>query len=1080
MEQLQQQWEDLQAYQQIISTSPTSHLKGINHHWSKTLINIITNERHEQCQQSWVTAYNKLIRKKQAHAARLRMQGKYKESNREMKNIVKFINGENINHHPQQIPPIELRVADPFPRIIARPQTVANRFADHLEQFFNTMLQSQQQQDATIIDHQNTIRDPNSTPEETQRAHTELQQLQDNIEPSQSNAATLNYRITPREIAKAISKLKRFKSLGSDMLPIELLLTCCETNNYKKHDIYGDDKNSIIKSKIQRRSYQMNKTKHLFNRPPQLEQKFMSKLHHPPNSMLIAVTKLFNMIYSTSITPRIWNVSYITMLPKDPTDLHNINKYRPISVGANLQKIFNKVLCDRLQEHALWAKLISQSQAAYQKQRERHENLIILIENAQQAIKQNIELWTLYIDISKAFDAIPHRKLIKLLHFKLPNANIFISYIHNLYSNLCFTIKINNRFSDIKRQVSGIKQGCVISPLLFILYFNEITKFTTNLSLEYADDLTVQEYSQQLLQHQANIIGQQCKRYNLNINYEKCDLQVFKDSPSLTPLTIQINGNTIQESENVKYLGLTINNQLKIDQMFPKFKDTKIIYMSKTLSSTIIPTSVKQQIINEQIYAKSFHNAPVLGLLLQSNQDNFDYFQDHIINPLNNLLLIAAKINNARANPNPIMAYSTLQITPPKAFVLTQTMRFLHKYTYNSEINPLLYKIITRSHINPNTSLINNFITKSHQTMLNVPIFEKKMNELEHHNVSFDFPLEKFRRPYILNSTFEKILFSHRFIKSPINPNVFPFKPKSDHLSDFVPELYKHCIILQDIMIYRQLTFNRTNNKLHQYFVTYNVENKQILTFLSSTIVQLNRGINLINNLMTDIPVHHKFHTGTRRLLRKRCHWCQRTLYNEYHVLIECSHAKAKRREILEEAKYIIRKYGWENQYSQEESKYRSLPFQSSIIQMQQKLLSDPDFQPIQQLILDPFSTQSKQLLSNNDINPESILSCWWDHDITTHYVSRGYHPLNNCPIRILVYSEQYQQLLHHQRLLSMWKPTYIKFPTTMEDLEVLFDHIMDGAEQKHFYKLFALENIPSIVKTFVYIYLAIAAPALL
>jgi 2-oxoglutarate dehydrogenase complex dehydrogenase (E1) component-like enzyme len=126
------------------------------------------------------------------------------------------------------------------------------------------------------------------------------------------------------------------------------------------------------------------------------------------------------------------------------------------------------------------------------------------------------------------------------------------------------------------------------------------------------------------------------------------------------------------------------------------------------------------------------------------------------------------------------------------------------------------------------------------------------------------------------------------------------------------------------------------------------------------------------------------------------------------------------------------------------------------------------------------FIYQSQQRLLNHNIHPESILSCWWDHDFTTQPIQRSYCPNLNNQIRNLLYSEQYQQLLHYQNVLVMWSPSTITMPKSMQQFNELLLYILEGAEEKHFYKLFALKNLPNIIKTFIYIYLALACPALL
>ena len=103
-------------------------------------------------------------------------------------------------------------------------------------------------------------------------------------------------------------------------------------------------------------------------------------------------------------------------------------------------------------------------------------------------------------DISKAFDSVHHKKLSATLQRVLgvPPTSKFIKYIDDMYDGLYHTTRIDQVYSEIAHQRVGIKQGCSLSPLLFVIYFNQVIEKIKNgkysgevAVLAFADDVAI-------------------------------------------------------------------------------------------------------------------------------------------------------------------------------------------------------------------------------------------------------------------------------------------------------------------------------------------------------------------------------------------------------------------------------------------------------------------------------------------------------------------------------------------------------------------------------------------------------------
>ena len=134
----------------------------------------------------------------------------------------------------------------------------------------------------------------------------------------------------------------------------------------------------------------------------------------------------------------------------------------------------------------------------YLKDRQKEEAIISLLSFMNH--HQQDDSRVIFGDISKAFDSINHKKLIKLLQktFQLSDDCCFINYVRDMYEGLYHTTQVNNSYSDVEKQEVGIKQGCCLSPLLFIIFFNHVVEKFDNFNFKgkvvvfaYADDIAV-------------------------------------------------------------------------------------------------------------------------------------------------------------------------------------------------------------------------------------------------------------------------------------------------------------------------------------------------------------------------------------------------------------------------------------------------------------------------------------------------------------------------------------------------------------------------------------------------------------
>jgi ribonuclease HI len=168
--------------------------------------------------------------------------------------------------------------------------------------------------------------------------------------------------------------------------------------------------------------------------------------------------------------PESWNTSIIKLIPKKKNSHKMIDK-RPISLTESSYKIYMKLKCQRYRKFL--NDIISPVQMGFVPGRSTHQNIILIQEIINDAKSKNKELHILYIDINKAYDSVQHNSLYKILK-KMEFPEKEIEELKTLYQNAKIQIKLNSSYSEPFKLQSGIKQGCPLSCILFILYINPL------------------------------------------------------------------------------------------------------------------------------------------------------------------------------------------------------------------------------------------------------------------------------------------------------------------------------------------------------------------------------------------------------------------------------------------------------------------------------------------------------------------------------------------------------------------------------------------------------------------------------
>lgn len=171
------------------------------------------------------------------------------------------------------------------------------------------------------------------------------------------------------------------------------------------------------------------------------------------------------------------NASYIVLIPKKESAT-KLADYRPISLIHGIQKIFSKVLANRLQEHM--HTLISDVQTGFQKNRQMAESYIYAQQILQHSKKNNVPLALLKLDIKKAFDTISWEFILRIMQ-QLGFPVQWIQWIHDAVLQGSSQVLINGQLGKQIILKCGVRQGDPISPQLFIIGIDYLARYLQKL-----------------------------------------------------------------------------------------------------------------------------------------------------------------------------------------------------------------------------------------------------------------------------------------------------------------------------------------------------------------------------------------------------------------------------------------------------------------------------------------------------------------------------------------------------------------------------------------------------------------------
>ena len=279
-----------------------------------------------------------------------------------------------------------------------------------------------------------------------------------------------------------------------------------------------------------------------------------------------------NLVYNTGSLPLEWKLSNIVPIFKKG-DSKEVSNYRPISLLCIASKIMERIIHEEITIKVM--PLIDKRQHGFLPNRSCSTNLVQLTDDVAQSLHKNIGTDIIYFDFAKAFDTVSHDIILRKLKQKFNIDGRLLKFLQDYLAHRRQKVILDNVSSNILNVNSGVPQGSILGPLLFIIFINDIYDCidpNTKIS-QYADDTKIwrqilSEHDCEILQTDVNKLQDWCTNNKMNFNNEKCHALAVKatdylltDELPFSTFFYSLDDNIIDYSYQERDLGVLINSK---------------------------------------------------------------------------------------------------------------------------------------------------------------------------------------------------------------------------------------------------------------------------------------------------------------------------------------------------------------------------------------------------------------------------------------------------------------------------------------------------------------------------------------
>ena len=239
----------------------------------------------------------------------------------------------------------------------------------------------------------------------------------------------------------------------------------------------------------------------------------------------VPLSIIFNKSFNSGSLPQDWKCAHVTPIHKKGAR-NLVSNYRPVSLTSIFSKMMESLIKDHIMNYLTRYNLISPYQFGFTPGRSCTTQLLHVLDYLTKHLDNGYSIEMIYLDFRKAFDSVPHQRLIHKLSSIGLQGNI-LKWIKSFLTNRTQQVVLNGRKSSTVPVTSGVPQGSVLGPLLFSIFINDLPSIVSSPTFMFADDTKIfrvirNEEDHLALQKDLNLLHEWSLQWQLNFNVAKC------------------------------------------------------------------------------------------------------------------------------------------------------------------------------------------------------------------------------------------------------------------------------------------------------------------------------------------------------------------------------------------------------------------------------------------------------------------------------------------------------------------------------------------------------------------------------